>query len=90
MSKAERVGLPAFDSVVEVLGHSQCRFHHDTSASIDALLADRSADKQLRTQKNGKLIVRFEQGSTVHDRGDSTEAVWLRDLTTGAANLIKT
>ena len=81
------MGLPAFDGIVEVLGHGKCRFHHDTSASIDALLADRKANTQLRTQKDGKLSVRFEQDSIVHDDGDDTETVWLKNLAIGAATV---
>lgn len=84
-SQAGRAGLPAFDGVLEVLGHGKCRFHPDASASIDSLLADRSPDAQLRTQKHGKLIVRYEPGSAVYEVGNSTEAEWLRSLATGAA-----
>lgn len=84
-SKPGKVGPPPFDGVVEVLDHGKCRFHPDTSASIDALLANKSADTQLRTQSDGKLIVRFEQGSAAHEGGDITEVEWLKNLATGTA-----
>ena len=86
---AGRVGPTTFDGVVEVLDHGKCRFHPDTSASVDLLLANRSADTQLRTQKDSKLIVRFEQGSALHEDGNMTEAEWLRSLATGAAMTTK-
>lgn len=83
-SQAGRAGLPAFDTVLEVLGHDKSRFHPDASASIKSLLADRCPDAELRIQKRGKLIVRFEQSSAMHAVGNSTEAEWLRNLVSGA------
>ena len=70
--------------MLEVLGHGKCRFHPDAGASINSLLAGRSPDAELRIQKHGKLIVRFEQGSAMHEVGNSNEAEWLRNLVSGA------
>lgn len=83
------MGLPIFDGVVEVLDHGKCRFHPDTSASVDLLLANRSADTQLRTQKEGKLTVRFEQSSAMLEDNDISEDEWLRNLATDAAMISK-
>lgn len=72
--------VPTFDCVLEVLSHGKCSFHPETAASVDALLTGQSADVQLRSQRDGKLIVRCEQGSGGNEAGNGTAADWLSTL----------
>ena len=84
-TKASWVGLPTLDCAVEVLGHGKCRLHSNSAISVAAILADKQVRTQMRTLKDGKLIVQFEQGSAMHDNGSrANEANWLAELATKA------
>lgn len=80
LKRAATAALPTFDCVLEVLGHGKCRLHPDTAASTNALLTNTVADTQLRSQRDGKLLARFEQGSGGNEAGNGTVADWLSTL----------
>ena len=51
-------------SLIEVLGHGHWRLHCDVPGSIDAILAGRQPQTQLRMHKHGMLLVRYERSSS--------------------------
>ena len=54
-------------SLIEVVGHGHWRLHCDVSGSIDAMLAGRQPQTQLRMHKHGRLLVRYERSSSQNE-----------------------
>ena len=83
-TKNERRGLPVFSCLVEVLAHDQWRIHPQVASSVDALLAGRQPNTQLRSHRDGKLLVRFETSTADVTAKNSTSAApeisWLFSL----------
>ena len=83
-TKTERRGAPVFTCLVEVLSHDRWRLHTHVASSVDDLLAGRQPSTQLRTHKQGKLVVRFETKAAECKSPDRVTAdaksLWLTSL----------
>ena len=83
-TRTERRGLPVFSCLVDVLAHDQWRVHPQVASSVDALLAGRQPNTQLRSNRDGKLLVRFETSTAdvavKNSTPDAPEISWLSSL----------
>lgn len=86
-------GAPVFTCLVEVLSHDKWRVHTNAAASVDALLAGRQPDTQLRMYRNGKMVVRFETASASSgvplrsDKACISQPPWLASLGSLASSM---
>ena len=67
---------------MEVLAHDKWQVHHDVASKVDALLAGRQPDTQLRTHQHGKLVAHVETAPLDMSYSDlqETEPSWLMSL----------
>ncbi len=91
-TKTERRGPPVFTCLVEVLAHDRWRVHPHVASSVDAMLAGRQPNTQLRMHKNGKLVVRFETAVADNSLCDSAvsdaQSSWLASLSSLAQSMV--
>lgn len=73
------------------MAHDRWRVHPHVASSVDALLAGRQPNTQLRMHKNGKLVVRFETDLVDQTRCDqatlAAPSSWLASLGSLAQSL---